>query len=167
MSIDFFPPLGKRSQLTTVLGTLVPFALSFALSCGAGAQEAPNAHSIPPLNVGIPDAGMVITPLPPNPVATLAALLFSVAPFTDGVSLAASASDDSVMHLSAPALNDDVLARQRGGRAGMITVAVTRQVMGGGNAVTLWDEIAPPRPRPVPVDSGHATQGNAATYTRK
>jgi hypothetical protein len=65
-------------------------------------------------------------------------------------------------------LDDQVLARQRGGAVGMLMVAATPRLMqGGGNQVTLWDEIAPPSPLPIPVDAARAAQGNVATYQRK
>ncbi|MGF6481773.1 hypothetical protein [Paraburkholderia sp. JPY419] len=65
-------------------------------------------------------------------------------------------------------LDDQMLSRQRGGAVGMLMVAATPQLMqGGGNQVTLWDEIAPPSPLPVPVDAARAAQGNVATYQRK
>lgn len=67
-------------------------------------------------------------------------------------------------------LDDQVLARQRGGAVGMVMVAATPQLMrgnGGGAGVTLWDEIAPPSPLPIPVDAARAAQGNAASYQRK
>ncbi|MFT4069937.1 hypothetical protein [Paraburkholderia sp.] len=80
---------------------------------------------------------------------------------------ATSARDDaaSVNDIS---LDDQVLSRQRGGAVGMLMVAATPQLMqGGGNQVTLWDEIAPPSPLPIPVDAARAAQGNVATYQRK
>jgi hypothetical protein len=65
-------------------------------------------------------------------------------------------------------LDDQMLSRQRGGAVGMLMVAATPQLMqSGGNQVTLWDEIAPPSPLPVPVDAARAAQGNVATYQRK
>lgn len=64
------------------------------------------------------------------------------------------------------ALDDQVLSHQRGGAAGMVMVAATPQLM-RGNSVTLWDEIAPPTPLPVPVDAARAAQSNIASYTRK
>ncbi|CAB3794708.1 hypothetical protein LMG28688_03950 [Paraburkholderia caffeinitolerans] len=64
------------------------------------------------------------------------------------------------------ALDDQTLERQRGGAVGMVMVAATPQLM-RGNGVTLWDEIAPPAPLPIPVDAGQAAQGNIASYVRK
>lgn len=68
-------------------------------------------------------------------------------------------------------LDDQVLSRQRGGVVGMVMVAATPQLMrgnaGSGNNVTLWDEIAPPSPLPIPIDAARAAQGNVANYQRK
>ncbi|ABE31919.1 hypothetical protein DR64_3190 [Paraburkholderia xenovorans LB400] len=67
-------------------------------------------------------------------------------------------------------LDDQALSRQRGGAVGMVMVAATPQLMrgnGGGGSVTLWDEIAPPPPLPIPVDAARAAQGNVASYQRK
>jgi hypothetical protein len=64
------------------------------------------------------------------------------------------------------ALDDQVLSRQRGGAVGMVMVAATPQLM-RGSSVTLWDEIAPPTPLPVPIDAARAAQGNVANYQRK
>jgi hypothetical protein len=68
-------------------------------------------------------------------------------------------------------LDDQVLSRQRGGFSGMLMVAATPQLMrnagSGGNGVTLWDEIAPPSPMPIPLDAAANTQGNVAAYQRK
>ena len=62
-------------------------------------------------------------------------------------------------------LDDEMLSRQRGGAFGMTVVAATPQLMrGNGSNVTLWDEIAPPSPLPVPVDAARAAQGNVAMY---
>ncbi|PXW26593.1 hypothetical protein [Paraburkholderia caballeronis] len=63
-------------------------------------------------------------------------------------------------------LDDQTLSRQRGGAVGMVMVAATPQLM-RGNGVTLWDEIAPPMPLPVPIDASQAAQGNIASYTRR
>ncbi|SEA22974.1 hypothetical protein [Paraburkholderia sartisoli] len=62
-------------------------------------------------------------------------------------------------------LDDQMLSRQRGGAAGMVMVAATPQMRGG--SVTLWDEIAPPTPMPVPVDAARAAQSNVTSYTRQ
>ncbi len=62
-------------------------------------------------------------------------------------------------------LDDQMLSRQRGGAVGMVMVAATPQMRGG--SVTLWDEIAPPTPLPIPVDAARATQSNVASYTRQ
>jgi hypothetical protein len=52
----------------------------------------------------------------------------------------------------------------------MLMVAATPQMMrtagNGGNGVTLWDEIAPPSPLPIPVDVARSAQGNVTTYQR-
>jgi hypothetical protein len=63
-------------------------------------------------------------------------------------------------------IDDQTLSRQRGGAVGMVMVAATPELM-RGNGVTLWDEIAPPAPLPVPVDASQAAQGNIASYTRR
>ncbi|WP_244322817.1 hypothetical protein [Paraburkholderia dipogonis] len=68
-------------------------------------------------------------------------------------------------------LDDQMLSQQRGGAVGMVMVAATPQLMrgngGSGNNVTLWDEIAPPSPLPIPIDAARAAQGNVANYQRK
>ncbi|WP_179402576.1 hypothetical protein [Burkholderia guangdongensis] len=63
-------------------------------------------------------------------------------------------------------LDEDTLDQQRGRAPGFVTIATTPQ-MANGTSVTLWDEIAPPAPAPVPVDAQRAMQGNSASYTRK
>lgn len=65
------------------------------------------------------------------------------------------------------ALDDRVLAKQRGTGLGLMTVAASAQSLRGGTSVTLWDEIAPPTPVPVPVDTSHVAQSNAVSYFRK
>ncbi|WP_230459344.1 hypothetical protein [Burkholderia ubonensis] len=63
-------------------------------------------------------------------------------------------------------LDEDTLGRQRGRAPGAVTVSAP-QLVSGGTSVTLWDEIAPPAPMPIPVDAQRAMQGNNASYTRK
>jgi hypothetical protein len=79
--------------------------------------------------------------------------------FADSTGIAdVAASNDMV-------LDDQMLSRQRGGAVGMVMVAATPQMRGG--SVTLWDEIAPPTPMPVPVDAARAAQSNVTSYTRQ
>lgn len=68
---------------------------------------------------------------------------------------------------NAAALDDRVLARQRGTGPGLMTVGASMQVLKGSPSVTLWDEIAPPAPVPVPADSAHVAQSNAVSYFRQ
>lgn len=89
---------------------------------------------------------------------------------TDTSSVATQTSADStgaadVAASNGMVLDDQMLSRQRGGAVGMVMVAATPQMRGG--SVTLWDEIAPPTPLPVPVDAARAAQGNVASYTRQ
>ncbi|HTH76458.1 MAG TPA: hypothetical protein VL635_18850 [Trinickia sp.] len=67
----------------------------------------------------------------------------------------------------AAALDDYVLARQRGTGPGLMAVAVSGPMLHGSHSVTLWDEIAPPSPVPVPADASQVAQGNAVSYFRK
>lgn len=102
-------------------------------------------------------------------VASIAAL----APLAAGAQEAGDAgavhSAPAVFANGRPALDDPALPRQRGDDPGPVTVAATpEEPMRNDSAVTLWDEIAPPAPQPVPVDSGHAAQqSNVASDTRK
>ncbi|WP_329959709.1 hypothetical protein [Paraburkholderia translucens] len=65
-------------------------------------------------------------------------------------------------------LDEQMPSRQRGSAPGWLIVAATAPLKESrGNQVTLWDEIAPPSPLPVPVDAARAVQGNVATYQRK
>jgi hypothetical protein len=98
--------------------------------------------------------------------ATPATFVLSAAPATES-ELDASVIGEDAVPINTPPLDDQMLSRQRGGRAGMVMVAATPELMRGGNTVTLWDEIAPPGPLPVPVDAERAAQGNIVSYTRK
>jgi hypothetical protein len=90
----------------------------------------------------------------------------AVSPETAAADTYALNTPADVVSMNDIALDDQVLARQRGGATGLTMVAVTPQLM-RGNAVTLWDEIAPPSPLPVPVDVARSAQNNAASYLRK
>lgn len=76
-------------------------------------------------------------------------------------------TNDEASAGAATALDDQVLASQRGTGVGLITVAASAQTLAGGSSVTLWDEIAPPAPVPVPVDTSHVAQSNSVSYFRK
>jgi hypothetical protein len=144
-----------------------------ALPQGANAQE-PAQESV---TAGSADAGSITlasnTPAAvPAPVATTVTADTSniSASGTDlaGAALTVPADDASVNDIS---LDDQMLSRQRGGFNGMLMVAATPQLMRGtgtgGNGVTLWDEIAPPSPLPIPLDAAANAQGNVAAYQRK
>lgn len=80
-------------------------------------------------------------------------------------------SEDANANVEAPIagatpLDDRVLARQRGTGPGLMTVAASMQGLHNAQ-VTLWDEIAPPAPVPVPADSAHPAQSNAVSYFRQ
>ena len=143
--------------------------LIVALPPGVNAQE--------PVTASSPDTGSVTlastTPAAATPPDT------AVSDAADTANTAASVSDLAGDALSIPAdavavnnpvLDDQVLSQQRGGFSGMLMVAATPQLMrgnaGGGNGVTLWDEIAPPSPLPIPVDVARSAQGNVTTYQR-
>ncbi|MGU7779454.1 hypothetical protein [Burkholderia sp. PU8-34] len=64
-------------------------------------------------------------------------------------------------------LDENTLDQQRGRAPGIVTVSAPSAMPAGSASVTLWDEIAPPTPLPIPVDAQRAIQGNNASYTRK
>jgi hypothetical protein len=137
-------------------------ALAFgALPASAGAQT---AQAAPARFVTLADSSDAAGP-------TLGSLQAAVAtPAQDDSQTAANASTPAAdaAAVNDISLDDQMLSRQRGGAVGMLMVAATPQLMqSGGNQVTLWDEIAPPSPLPVPVDAARAAQGNVATYQRK
>ncbi|CAG4907088.1 hypothetical protein [Paraburkholderia saeva] len=99
-----------------------------------------------------------VTPASLDDNATDTSSVAAQTPADSGASADVGASNDLV-------LDDQMLSRQRGGAVGMVMVAATPQMRGG--SVTLWDEIAPPTPLPVPVDAARAAQSNVASYTRK
>lgn len=106
-----------------------------------------DATTAPPVILATPDAS------PPPTQITLAA---DPAP----------SGNDTVLAGARP-LDDETLSQQRGGAVGMLMVAGTPQLLHVGTGVTLWDEIAPPTPLPIPVDNSQSAQGNVASYTRK
>ena len=63
------------------------------------------------------------------------------------------------------ALDDQTLAQQRGTYlSSLITVGMPAIAH---NQVTLWDEIAPSAPHPIPMPSDAAAQQNVTSYFRK
>ncbi|RKP52012.1 hypothetical protein D7S89_00125 [Trinickia fusca] len=65
------------------------------------------------------------------------------------------------------ALDDQALADERGSGLGAVTVAATPELIERTHSVTLWDELAPPAPAPVPVDTAKTAQVNVLTTTRR
>ncbi|HKR43851.1 MAG TPA: hypothetical protein VJU59_29955 [Paraburkholderia sp.] len=157
---------------------LVPAAL-LVLSPGARAQAVDDAPAAQTAIASVANAAPDVVPA--TPAALVPATLAVSAPAGDATSTAADPA--STTSASAPAdpvafgndgvfagigsLDDQTLSRQRGGAVGMVMVAATPQLMRGNNNVTLWDEIAPPAPLPIPVDATQNAQGNLASYTRK
>ncbi|MEX3962798.1 hypothetical protein AB4Y42_11355 [Paraburkholderia sp. EG286B] len=157
---------------------LLPAAL-LVLSPGARAQSVDDAPGAPTAVASVASAAPDVVPA--TPAALVPATLAVSAPAGDVPSTAtdpaspttASAPADPVtsgndgVFAGIGSLDDQTLARQRGGAVGMVMVAATPQLMRGNNNVTLWDEIAPPAPLPIPVDATQNAQGNLASYTRK
>jgi hypothetical protein len=153
MSLASFRPLRKSPHRIALFAALVPFA--------ASAQEASDASAIDWASTVVVRAWPTLMPLPQRVVAAPALLARNPNPMSaGGVVLIGTRMGD------APPPVDQVLSRQPGGRAGLVTVATTNQTS-GGSAVTLWDEIAPPAPQPVPVESTRPAQSNVASNTRK
>ncbi|WP_322033664.1 hypothetical protein [Paraburkholderia sp. J76] len=173
---------------------LVPAAL-FVLSPAARAQALDDAPAAPNAVVSATVSAAQVAPdvVPATPEAPLSTIASAIVPATFAVNTpaddaSATGTDASgtvaaAASAQAPAdpvvagndgvfagigsLDDQTLSRQRGGAVGMVMVAATQQLMRGNNSVTLWDEIAPPTPLPIPVDATQNAQGNLASYTRK
>lgn len=147
-----------------------------ALPAGVYAQESVLAQSANTADTAHAGSATLASTMPAAAASPDAAVTAD-APATDSSQFRA---DVSSIPADAPAdaasandfsLDDQVLSRQRGGAVGMLMVAATPQLMRGignsGNGVTLWDEIAPPSPLPIPVDAARSAQGNVASYQRK
>ena len=159
---------------------LVPAAL-LVLSPGARAQTVDDAPAAPVAVASVANAAPDVVPA--TPAALVPATLEVSAPAGDSPSTDTDSTSAAAASGHAPAdpvafgndgafagigsLDDQTLSRQRGGAVGMVMVAATPQLMRGSNNVTLWDEIAPPAPLPIPVDATQNAQGNVASYTRK
>ncbi|HEY2021205.1 hypothetical protein [Paraburkholderia sp.] len=98
----------------------------------------------------------------PNPtLASRSASARRAAPASTGCDAqpvaSASRAPDDAASVNDISLDDQLLSRQRAGALRMSTVAPTPRLMQAGrNHVTLWDEIAPPSPLPIPVDAARA-----------
>jgi hypothetical protein len=177
--------IGYRSACAAML---VPAAL-LVVSPAALAQsmdDAPAAQVAPLALASVTRAAPVVVPATPAALvpATLDAPTTAASTSSDTDTANASdvmtapaasarapadpvASGDDGVFAGVGTLDDQTLSRQRGGAVGMVMVAATPQLMRGNNNVTLWDEIAPPAPLPIPVDATQNAQGNVASYTRK
>jgi hypothetical protein len=142
--------------------TLAISTLLFALPAPAFAQESAQESA-----TSTSDAGAVALADTTSAAAT--------APETAAATSADKQNDAPTQVLNTPAdvvsmndapLDDQVLARQRGGATGLTMIAATPDLL-RGSSVTLWDEIAPPAPLPVPVDAARTAQSNVANYLRK
>lgn len=87
-------------------------------------------------------------------------------PDTPVATFASPLADATWMKRYTP-LDEETLGQQRGRAPGYVTISTSAQLTTGSASVTLWDEIAPPAPMPMPVDAQRAMQGNNASYTRK
>jgi hypothetical protein len=94
---------------------------------------------------------------------------FSLPPAAHAEAAADTRASEIMSFVAADTLDDSVLARQRGGRPGSITVAAIPGTTSREPSVTLWDELARPAPAPlpIPVDTAGTVQSNAVSYTRK
>ncbi|MEW6341730.1 MAG: hypothetical protein RXR20_30150 [Paraburkholderia sp.] len=145
-----------------------------ALPPGVNAQEPVTASSpdtgsvtlasVSPAAVAAPDTVVSDAADTVNPADTRSDLT------GDALSIPADAAAVDTVSVNDPALDDQALSQQRGGFSGMLMVAATPQLMrsagNGGNGVTLWDEIVPPSPLPIPVDVARSAQGNVTSYQR-
>ena len=74
---------------------------------------------------------------------------------------------DELLVAGAAAIDDGALALARGTGPGLMAVGAPMLALHGAPSVTLWDEIAPPAPVPVPADSAHVAQSNTVSYFRQ
>jgi len=182
MRLAFRIDMGGMAPCAAFCVALCAAGALIALPAGVNAQESALVQSANTPNSA--DAGS----------ATLASTTPAAAASPDATAVESSQLAGDVLSIPADAasvndisLDDQVLSRQRGGAVGMVMVATTTQLMRGdssgsgsgsggsssssssssGHSVTLWDEIAPPSPLPIPVDAARAAQGNVASYQRK
>ncbi|MGG1944328.1 hypothetical protein AB1286_05895 [Trinickia sp. NRRL B-1857] len=99
--------------------------------------------------------------------AVIAALGIALASLAAHTQAYADTLGDEALLAGAAALDDSALARQRGTGPGLMNVGAPMLALHGAPSVTLWDEIAPPAPVPVPADSAHVAQTNTVSYFRQ
>jgi hypothetical protein len=156
--------LALRIDLISRRAPYFAICAAFSLSSLPASAGTPATQAVPVQSATLADSGDSATPTSTSVEAT------APVPVEDRGETAAHASNSAAdaAAVNDISLDDQMLSRQRGGALGMVMVAATPQLMRiGGNQVTLWDEIAPPSPLPVPVDAARAAQGNVATYQRK
>ena len=173
MRLAFHIEMSRIAPCAALCVALCTAGALIALPAGVNAQESVLVQSANTPDTA--DAGpapfastMPAAAASPDETAAIAATVLESRQLAGEV-LNVPADATSVNDIS---LDDQVLSRQRGGAVGMVMVATTPQLMGGngnsgGNSVTLWDEIAPPSPLPIPIDAARAAQGNVASYQRK
>lgn len=142
--------------VATLGATLAIGTLPFTLPSPAFAQESASSASSDAGAVALEDT---------MPAAATAPETAAAASEDDAPAQVLNTPADVVSMTDVP-LDDQILARQRGGASGLTMVAATPDLL-RGSSVTLWDEIAPPAPLPVPVDAARAAQSNVASYLRK
>ncbi|WP_245004366.1 hypothetical protein [Paraburkholderia sacchari] len=153
--------------IPAVLFALAPSARAQTASDGASASVvAANLDVVPATDAAVASATLNTGMAPDSSYYGTSGKNLSAAMGTDTLAADPGPAGDDTVLAGVGAIDDQTLARQRGGAVGMVMVAATPQLM-RGNGVTLWDEIGPPTPLPIPVDAGQAAQGNLASYTRK
>lgn len=144
----------SRAGVAALGATLAISTLLFALPLEAFAQESAASTASDARRAAVPD------------IMPAAAPREAVADSQNDALTWVLNTPANVVSMNDVPLDDHMLARQRGGATGFTMIAATPDLL-RGSSVTLWDEIAPPAPLPVPVDAGRAAQSNVANYLRK
>ncbi|MFP3568914.1 hypothetical protein [Paraburkholderia sp. SIMBA_030] len=169
MRLAFRIDMSRIAPCAALCAALCTAGALIALPAGVNAQESVLVQSADPTDTADAGSAALASTMPAAAASPDAmAVITATAPESRQLArevLGTPADATSVNDIS---LDDQVLSRQRGGALGMVMVAATPQLMrGNGSSVTLWDEIAPPSPLPIPVDAARAAQGNVASYQRK
>lgn len=173
MRLAFRIDMSRIARCAALCAALCTVGALIALPAGVNAQESALVQSANPTDTAEAGSATLASTMPaaaasPDATAAITATVPESRQLAGEV-LNIPADATSVNDIS---LDDQVLSRQRGGAVGMVMVAATPQLMRGNgnsgrNSVTLWDEIAPPSPLPIPIDAARAAQGNVANYQRK